>query len=119
MHFPYPCALKREIEYPIEGRCCHINKGQREHAKDFSFFWWRDQDIKQISSREDGDIFFFREIHSRGDIILLKQKKDFWLEKEKEDLSFFWEQREVRIGGRRSSHLFSIDHQPAPPVRAG
>ena len=25
----------------------------------------------------------------------------------------------TRIWGRRSSHLFSIDHQPAPPVRAG
>ena len=88
MHFPYPCALKKEIEYPIEGRCCHINKGQREHARDFSFFWWRDQDIKQISSREDGDRFFFREIHSRGDIILLKQKKDFWQEKEKGEKIF-------------------------------
>ena len=95
MHFPYPCALKREIEYPIEGRCYHINKGQREHARDFSFF------LKE-RSRHKADFFqrgqkqiFFREIHNRGDIILLKQKEDFWLEKEREEILFFWEQREV------------------------
>ena len=48
-----------------------------------------------------------------------ERREDFWLEKEKEDLLFFWEQREVSTGGRRSSHLFSMDHQPAPRVRAG
>ena len=26
MHFPYPCALKKELQYSIEGMDCHINK---------------------------------------------------------------------------------------------
>ena len=97
MRFPYPCALKREIEYPIEGRCCHINKGQREHAGDFFFFWWRDQDIKQISSREDGDRFFLERSTDEEIFFFLEQRRIFWLEKEKGEKVFFW-------GEQRDSH---------------
>ena len=96
MRFPYPCALKREIEYPIGGRCCHINKGQREHAGDFFFFWWRDQDIKQNSSREDGHRFFLgRSTH--GEILFFSGAKEGFLgfEKEKEGEDFFWRSKEI------------------------
>lgn len=59
MHFPYTCALKKEIEFSVEGRFCHI-EGRCRHINENEGFFL---------VIAHGEIYYFAEgeIHSGGD----------------------------------------------------